>query len=299
VPALDLLDQAAELYVLELSSFQLERTSALNAAASTVLNVSADHLDRHADIDEYAQEKQRVFRGNGAMVINLDDPIVAVMQEPGRELYTFSIKTVADFYLSEKDGIEYLMHSDEILMPLADLPLEGRHNAANALAALALGVSIGLNKTVMCKALRKFKGLDHRMQRVAQLRGVTWVNDSKATNIGACVAALEGYLHKVILIAGGQAKGADMNELAPAIVEKAKIVVLMGKDAPLIKQALEGSSVPVYSAENMVQAVQIAASLASVGDTVLLSPACASLDQFKDYQDRGNKFTKAVMGLTV
>jgi UDP-N-acetylmuramoylalanine--D-glutamate ligase len=298
IPALDLLDQAAELYVLELSSFQLERTSALNAAAATVLNVSADHLDRHADIAEYAQEKQRVFRGNGAIVINLDDPIVAAMQEAGRTLYTFSIKTCADFCLAEQDGIEYLMHYDEILMPLADLPLEGRHNAANALAALALGVSMGLDKTVMCKALRKFKGLDHRMQRVAQLRGVTWVNDSKATNIGACVAALEGYLRKVILIAGGQAKGADMNELVPAILEKAKSVVLMGKDAPLIKQALEGSSVPVYSAENMVQAVQIAASLASVGDTVLLSPACASLDQFKDYQDRGNKFTKAVMGLT-
>ncbi|MDD2722929.1 MAG: UDP-N-acetylmuramoyl-L-alanine--D-glutamate ligase [Methylovulum sp.] len=299
VPALDLLAQDAELYVLELSSFQLERTSALNAAAATVLNVSADHLDRHADIAEYAQEKQCVFRGDGAMVLNVDDPIVKDMQEAGRITHTFSIKTQADFYLAEQEGVEYLMHHDEALMPLAQLPLEGRHNAANALAALALGVSVGLDKKAMCRALRKFKGLEHRMQKVAEVRGVNFINDSKATNIGACVAALEGYVRKVILIAGGQAKGADMNELVPAIMEKAKSVVLMGKDAPLIQKALEGTPVPVYMAENMAQAVQIAASLATTGDSVLLSPACASLDQFKDYQDRGNKFTKAVLGLTI
>lgn len=297
VPALDLLDSSVDLYVLELSSFQLERTAVLNAAAATVLNVSADHLDRHADMAEYAQEKQRVFRGDGAMVLNLDDPVVADMQDASRVTHTFSIRTRADFYLAGPEGDEYLMHHDERLLALADLPLEGRHNAANALAALALGVSVGLDKTAMCKALRTFKGLEHRMQRVAEIRGVTWVNDSKATNIGACVAALQGYARKVILIAGGQAKGADMNELTPVIKEKAKGVVLMGKDAPLIEAALQGSCVPVYSAENITQAVQIAASLASSGDSVLLSPACASLDQFKNYQDRGNKFTKAVLAL--
>jgi UDP-N-acetylmuramoylalanine--D-glutamate ligase len=192
--------------------------------------------------------------------------------------------------------VEYLMHSNQCLMPLAELPLEGRHNAANALAALALGVSIGLDEQTMCHALKTFKGLDHRMQRIAEIRGVTWVNDSKATNIGACVAALQGYKRKVILIAGGDAKGADMNELTPAIKEKAKSVVLMGKDAELIKQALN-SCVPVYSAENMAQAVQISAGLAQIGDNVLLSPACASLDQYKNYQDRGNQFAKAVLGL--
>lgn len=297
VPALDLLDSSVDLYVLELSSFQLERTAVLNAAAATVLNVSADHLDRHADMAEYAQEKQRVFRGDGAMVLNLDDPVVADMQDASRVTHTFSIRTRADFYLAGPEGDEYLMHHDERLLALVDLPLEGRHNAANALAALALGVSVGLDKTAMCKALRTFKGLEHRMQRVAEIRGVTWVNDSKATNIGACVAALQGYARKVILIAGGQAKGADMNELTPVIKEKAKGVVLMGKDAPLIEAALQGSCVPVYSAENITQAVQIAASLASSGDSVLLSPACASLDQFKNYQDRGNKFTKAVLAL--
>lgn len=314
IPALDLLAQKADLYVLELSSFQLERTSVLNAAAATVLNVSADHLDRHADIAGYAHEKQRVFRGDGAMVINVDDPVVDAMIDKDRKTLTFSIKKPADFYLapqpagakfaddstpsgSQADAAEYLMHQDQPLMPLVELPLEGRHNAANALAALALGVAVGLDVPAMCEALRNFKGLEHRMQRVAKIRGVTWVNDSKATNIGACIAGLEGYARKVILIAGGDAKGADMNELAPVIKEKAKGVVLMGKDAPLIEQALKDSSVPVYAAANMIQAVKIAASLASSGDSVLLSPACASLDQYKNYQDRGNKFTKAVLAL--
>ncbi len=295
-PALDLMEQTAELYVLELSSFQLERISVLNAAAATVLNVSADHLDRHADIAEYAQEKQNVFCGNGVMVINIDDPIVNAMQEAGRRILTFSIKKEADFYIAHKGGVEFLMHKKQCLMPLAELPLEGRHNAANALAALALGVSIGLDEQAMCNALKTFKGLNHRMQRVAEIRGVTWVNDSKATNIGACVAALQGYTNKVILIAGGDAKGADMNELMPAIKEKAKSVVLMGKDAGLIKQALN-NCIPVYSAENMAQAVQISASLAASGDSVLLSPACASLDQYKNYQDRGDQFARAVLGL--
>ncbi|MDI1230149.1 MAG: UDP-N-acetylmuramoyl-L-alanine--D-glutamate ligase [Methylobacter sp.] len=295
-PALDLLKLNAQLYVLELSSFQLERTSALNAVAATVLNISADHLDRHVDLAEYAREKQRIFRGDGVMIINVDDPVVYAMRDKGRKIFTFSINKKADFHLAFKENTEYLMHNESWLMPLAELPLEGRHNAANALAALALGVAVGLDEQVMCNALRKFKGLSHRMQRVAEIRGVTWVNDSKATNIGACIAALQGYARKVILIAGGDAKGADMNELAPAIKEKAKSVVLIGKDAGLIKQALN-DCVPVYSAGNMAQAVQIAADLADAGDSVLLSPACASLDQYKNYQDRGDKFTKAVFAL--
>ena len=295
-PALDLLEQKAELYVLELSSFQLERTSTLNAAAATVLNISADHLDRHEDIAQYAKEKQSVFRGNGVMVINSDDPIVEAMQEAARCIFTFSVRKKADFYIDIKDGMECLMHNNESLMPLAELPLEGRHNAANALAALALGKSIMLDLQVICNALKKFKGLDHRMQRVAEIRGVTWVNDSKATNIGACVAALEGCESKVILIAGGDAKGADMNELTPVIKEKTKSVVLIGKDAGLIEQALS-NCVPVYRAKNMVEAVKICASLAEFGDSVFLSPACASLDQYKNYQDRGDQFSKAVLRL--
>ena len=296
-PALDLLADNAELYVLELSSFQLERTSALNAAAATVLNVSADHLDRHDDLASYALEKQRIFRGNGVLVLNIDDPVVSKMEEKGRYAFTFTIKhTNADFYIGIQDDKECLMHDKETLMSLAELPLEGRHNAANALAAIALGVAVGLDKSAMCNALREFKGLDHRMQKVAKIRGVTWVNDSKATNIGACVAALEGYDTKVILIAGGDAKGADMNELAPYIKDKTKGVVLLGKDAQLIKQAIN-ESVPTYAAKSMEEAVKICAEIAEGGDSVLLSPACASLDQYKNYQDRGNQFSKAVLRL--
>jgi len=296
VPALELVEQAAELYVLELSSFQLERTKVLNATAATVLNITADHLDRHADISDYAAQKQRIFAGDGVMVINADDPIVAAMQEGGRRTFTFSINKKADFWIGKDQDNEYLMYGEKPLLPLSELPLEGRHNAANALAALALGMAVGLDGQAMCKALKSFKGLAHRMQRVAEIRGVVWVNDSKATNIGACVAALQGYEQKVILIAGGDAKGADMNELVPVVREKAKSVVLMGKDAGLIEQALN-ACVPVYKAANMQQAVNIAASIATAGESVLLSPACASLDQYKNYQDRGDKFTEAVLGL--
>lgn len=294
-PALDLLQQDADLYVLELSSFQLERTTALNAAAATVLNVSPDHLDRHDGMAGYALEKQRVFRGTGTMVLNADDPAVMAMWNDSRNLLTFSILQTADFYLHPGETGQ-LMFRDRILMATADLNLEGSHNIANALAALALGHSVGLDMNAMCRALKKFKGLAHRMQRVADLRGVRWVNDSKATNIGACVAALQGYQRKVILIAGGDAKGADMSELAPTVQAKTKAVVLMGKDAALIDQALQ-HCVPTHFASNIKEAVRIAASLAESGDSVLLSPACASLDQFKSYADRGNQFAQAVLEL--
>lgn len=295
-PALELLAHPAELYVLELSSFQLERTRFLNAAAATVLNVTADHLDRHANIIDYTEQKRKIFSGDGVMVINSDDPIVVAMQEPGRQVLTFSISKQSDFWIGKLADAEYLMHGKKSLLALGELPLEGRHNAANALAALALGVAVGLDEIAMCKALKTFKGLAHRMQRVAEIRGVIWINDSKATNIGACMAALQGCESKVVLIAGGDAKGADMSELVPVVREKAKSVVLMGKDSGLIERAINGC-VPVYKAEDMQQAVQIAASISEAGESVLLSPACASLDQYKNYQDRGNKFTEAVLRL--
>lgn len=294
-PALDLLQQEADLYVLELSSFQLERTTALNARAATVLNVSADHLDRHHDMAGYAKEKQRIFRGDGAMVLNADDPMVSAMRDSSRPTWRFSIRQKTDFYL-HRGEIDQLMFGDALLMNAADLPLEGSHNIANALAALALGHAVGMDMNAMCRALQKFKGLPHRMQKVAEIRGVRWVNDSKATNIGACVAALQGYGEKVILIAGGDAKGADMNELTPVLREKSKAVVLMGKDAELIAQALN-NCVPTHFAANMKEAVRIAAGIAAPGDNVLLSPACASLDQYKNYVDRGNQFAQAVLEL--
>lgn len=294
-PALDLLQQDADLYVLELSSFQLERTTTLNAAAATVLNISADHMDRHETLADYAKEKQRIFNGNGVMVLNADDSMVMDMQNQNRKTLTFSTKIKADFYL-ERGQANYLMHGEKKLMPAEELRLEGTHNISNALAALALGHAIGLHMPSLCEALRKFKGLSHRMQRIGEYGGVYWVNDSKSTNIGACIAALQGYDQKVVLIAGGDAKGADMRELAPIIAAKTKSVVLMGKDASLIEQAIEGH-VPVCYAANMKEAVKTARNLSGPGDIVLLSPACASLDQYKSYVDRGNKFTEAVMEL--
>jgi len=296
IPALDLIDDSVELYVIELSSFQLERVSILNARVATVLNISADHLDRHDGIKGYAQEKQKVFSGDGVMVLNADDPIVKEMEIEGRETVYFSIQKNKGFHLQNQQGDNYLMNNELPLMRQQDLPLEGSHNVANALAALAIGSVLGLNVEAMCKALQKFSGLNHRMQRVAKVKGATWVNDSKATNIGACVAALQGYENKVILIAGGDAKGADMQELIPAIKANAKSVVLMGKDAGLIEAAINGS-VPTYKVESVQHAVQLAATLIEEGDNVLLSPACASIDQYKNYQDRGDKFTAAVMEL--
>ncbi|QPK62507.1 UDP-N-acetylmuramoyl-L-alanine--D-glutamate ligase [Methylomonas sp. LL1] len=295
-PALDLLQQEADLYVLELSSFQLERTTALNAKAATVLNLSADHLDRHDGMAGYAHEKQRIFRGDGAMILNADDPAVMAMRDNHRTCFSFSVQQTADFYLKCGGEVEQLMMGNAVLMNADELNLEGSHNIANALAALALGHAAGMDMNAMCRALKKFKGLPHRMQKVAEIAGVRWVNDSKATNIGACIAALQGYSRKVILIAGGDGKGADMAELAPIIKDKTKAVILMGKDAPLIDQALN-NCVPTHFAGNMKEAVKMAAGLAATGDSVLLSPACASLDQYKSYADRGNKFAEAVLEL--
>jgi len=295
-PALELLDSAAELYVLELSSFQLERTTLLQPEVATVLNVTADHMDRYQDMADYARQKQKIFAGHGVMVLNADDPVVMAMQQPGRRMLTFGLQEPADFYLQNIDAREWLCHAGQSLLPVQALQLTGRHNIANALAALALGKALALPMAVMCQELRNFQGLAHRMQKVAEIDGVTWINDSKATNIGACVAALQGVQNKVILIAGGDCKGADMRELAPAVQDRARAVVLMGRDAALITRAISNAA-PVYPAGNLQEAVQIAAGLAKPGESVLLSPACASLDQFKNYQDRGEKFIAAVRRL--
>jgi UDP-N-acetylmuramoylalanine--D-glutamate ligase len=296
IPALDLLDESVELYVIELSSFQLERTSALNAKAATVLNISPDHLDRHHTLAGYIEAKQKVFSGNGRMILNEDDATVKDMVVANREFISFSLQTNTGFHLEERLGEIYLMDGTSPLMKQKELPLEGMHNVANALAALALGKTVGLDMQSMCRALRDFKGLEHRMQRVAKVKGVTWVNDSKATNIGACVAALQGCQEKIVLIAGGDAKGAEMTELIPVIKEKTKCVVLIGKDANKIELAINGC-VPSYQAKTIKEAVQIAAELANAGESVLLSPACASMDQFKNYQERGDKFMAAVLEL--
>jgi UDP-N-acetylmuramoylalanine--D-glutamate ligase len=297
-PMLDLLDPNAELYVLELSSFQLERASLLRPAAATVLNVTPDHMDRYPDLATYAAAKARIFSGDGVMVLTRDDPIVAGMELEGRRCLWFglSLDGTEDYGLVKQGGEEWLARCGEPLVPAAAIRIRGRHNLSNALASLALGSSVGLSDSAMVEALQTFPGLDHRMQWVADLGGVTYINDSKATNVGACIAALSGLAGKAVLIAGGDGKGADFSVLRDSVADKVRAAVLMGKDAPLLESAFEGV-VPVVRAANMREAVAAAARIAVANDTVLLAPACASLDQFRDYQHRGQVFVDAVRSL--
>lgn len=297
-PMLDLLDAEAELYVLELSSFQLERSEIFEAKAATVLNISPDHLDRYADLQAYADAKKRIFRGNGLMVLNDDDPAVLEMVEPSRNSVRFSVKTqtTAEYRLEIRDGVEYLIGKDAAVMPASEVRIKGRHNLANALSTIALGDEVGISRAAMVRALREFPGLDHRMQWVAEVDGVSYINDSKATNIGACIAALEGLREPVVLIAGGDGKGADFELLRDAVQQRVRAAVLLGRDAGLLEAALS-PVVQTLRVNNLQQAVPAARQLAQKGDVVLLAPACASLDQFKDYKERGRVFADAVRGL--
>lgn len=296
-PALDLLADDIDLYVLELSSFQLERTSQLKAVAATVLNVSADHLDRYDSIAAYAEQKRKIYHGNGIMLINVDDPYVLAMQEANREVLTFGLQQNADYTVIDTAEGESLVFNARPILAVSELCVVGVHNQANALAALALGQAVGLSEKAMCTALQGYKGLKHRMQLVAEINGVRWVNDSKATNVGACIAALQGFKNtRVILIAGGDAKGAEMSELVPVLKEKVKTLLLIGKDSPLIQQAVN-ECIPVIDAGTLKKAIKTAVKIAESGDTVLLSPACASLDQFANYQERGNIFADKVKAI--
>lgn len=297
-PMLDLLDETADLYVLELSSFQLERAELLEPVVGTVLNISPDHMDRYANIEAYAAVKRRVFRGQGIMVLNADDPQVAAMAEEGRSCLWFGLREDdhLDYAPLTVGSEEWLMCRGEPLLRTRELRIKGRHNLSNALAAMALADALGIAHTSMARALRDFPGLDHRMQWVADIGGVAYINDSKATNVGACMAALEGLDGQAVLIAGGDGKGADFSVLRPVVARKVRALVLIGRDAPLLEEALKEVA-PVFRAKNLQQAVTTARDQAQAGDTVLLAPACASLDQFKDYQERGRQFSEAVRGL--
>lgn len=297
-PVLELLeDQEPDCYVLELSSFQLEYTSSLNARVATVLNISADHMDRYHSMREYVQAKQRVFRGTGVMVLNRDDEGVMAMAEPLRKITTFGFSPAekGDYGLLEKEGESWLCRGDTPLLNSNELLIPGAHNIANALAALAIGEAAEFPQSDMIRALKGFHGLAHRMQFVAESDGVRWYNDSKGTNVGATRAALLGMDSKVVLIAGGEGKGADFMELAPAVRDKARAVVLIGRDAGLIEQALDPECRIVH-AQDMQDAVDKARSLAVTGDAVLLSPACASFDMFENYEQRGEVFSALVRG---
>ena len=311
-PALDLLgDPATALYVLELSSFQLEATRSLELAAATVLNVTADHMDRYATLADYAAAKARIFAHCHAAVINLDDPLVAAMRAgagvdgsgdgAGRKTLTFSVLGAAgaDYGLADRGAVaggEWLVRRDEPLLALDELRIPGRHNAANALAALALGEALGLARAPMLAVLREFRGLDHRTQWVAEVGGVRYVNDSKGTNVGATLAAVSGLPGTLVIIAGGDGKGQDFTPLAAAFRGKVRHVVLIGRDAPAIAAVLAGVC-PVTHEATLEAAVRTAARVARAGDIVLLSPACASLDMFRDYTQRGRVFEQAVREL--
>lgn len=297
-PVLDLLAEDAELYVLELSSYQLETTCSLRAAAAVMLNLSPDHLDRYSSLEEYGAAKARIFQDCAVAVWNRDEPDVArrVPRDGATRSFGSDAPSDGDFGLRVRDGAPWLARGDDCLLPVDALPVTGGHNALNALAALALGDAIGLPVAAMIAALRAFGGLPHRMQRVAEKGGAEWYNDSKATNVGATRAALAGMDRPVVLIAGGAGKGADFAPLRSLVAEKARAVVLMGRDAPLLAQAWAGAA-PLYRVATLEEAVRKAAELAQAGDAVLLSPACASLDMFRDFEERGEAYMAAVRRL--
>lgn len=286
-----------EVWVLELSSFQLETTSNLNADAATVLNISEDHLDRYADMDEYSAAKARILEGCNIQVLNRDDARCMGMARAECKTITFGLSkpgSANDFGIDRADGEIWLMQGTKRLLKASELQVAGLHNVANALAALALSRAINFPMPVLLEALRSFKGLPHRVELVAEIGGITYYDDSKGTNVGATIAALQGLGCKSVLIAGGEGKGQDFAPLNPAVAQHARAVVLIGRDAPLIEAALHGSGVKVVRAQDMGDAVQQAAQLAQRGDAVLLSPACASFDMFRNYEHRAEVFVEAV-----
>ena len=289
---------APDVWVIELSSFQLETTSSLNADAATVLNVSEDHMDRYTDLAIYAAAKARVFQGAGVQVLNREDADSMAMRLPGRKVVTFGLDTPVDDNLGVCD--DELCHGDDMLMPIDTLPVTGLHNVMNALAALALTRAIGCPEDAALRGLVHFKGLPHRVEKVAVINGVTYYDDSKGTNVGATEAALYGMgEQKVVVILGGDGKDQDFSPLKAAVAANARAVILIGRDAPLIHAALKDSPVPMQTVATLNEAVALAHQQALPGDAVLLSPACASFDMFRNYVHRAEVFIAAVQQLTV
>lgn len=300
-PALELLDPARQLYVLELSSFQLERSLSLGLAVAAVLNISPDHLDRHGSMPRYHQAKHRIFHGARCAVVHSDDPLTIPPQAQGRtqlgwrlrepELHGFGLRR-------DEQGRQWLAQGFELLLPVDAMAMHGQHNVANALAALAIGHAAGLPMAPMLDVLRSFEGLPHRCAEVAVIDGVRYINDSKATNVGAAEAAIRGLGagRNLLLIAGGRGKGGDYRALAAPVRAHCRHVLLIGEAAAELAATLADCArcEPCASLE---QAVQRAAALAQPGDVVLLSPACASFDMFSGYAQRGDAFAAAVRAL--
>ena len=297
-PALSLLNRGHELYVLELSSFQLETTSELRPVAATVLNISADHMDRHESLDAYVAAKSRALGGDTVVVTNLDDPLAARLggERCARVAFSTRLHRDAQWCVEGRGSEATIMRRGESVMPVEMVPLPGVHNVANVLAAFALGDAVGLDVGAMVSAVAAYAGLPHRCEAVATRGGVRWINDSKGTNVGATVAAIEGIGARgaVVLIAGGLAKGADFSPLRVPARRHVRCAVLIGRDAGILEGVLSRCT-EVRHARDLENAVDIASETAREGDSVLFSPACASFDMFADFEARGDAFRRLVL----
>ena len=293
VPVLDALDQGgdADLYVIELSSYQLETTSSLELEAAAMLNLTQDHMDRYDSMEDYARAKQRIFMHAKRRVVNRDDSWSRAMGDA--DAFSFGLsqpRNGNEWGLDESRT--HILRGDVEVVDLGDLAITGLHNAANAMAAHALASTLVLPPRPLQQAMTEFTGLPHRVELVARAKGVSFYDDSKGTNVGASVAALEGFRERVVLIAGGDGKGQDFAPLLPAVKAHARAVVLIGRDAPAIAAALADANVALANATSMQEAVEASYALAHSGDAVLLSPACASFDMFRNYAHRGDVFAE-------
>ncbi len=294
-------EKQPQVWVLELSSFQLETTHSLDADAAVVLNVTEDHLDRYdGSMDKYAAAKLRIFHGDGVQVVNRDDARSAAMKIAGRKQISFGLNppsSDADWGISREGALVWLMHGSHKILRADELQVSGLHNVANALAALALCRALDLPLEPLVEALRAFKGLQHRVEKVAEVNGITYYDDSKGTNVGATEAALNGMGKQSVVILGGDGKGQDFSPLKNAVAQHARAVILIGRDAALIEQALQDCGKPLVKARDMDDAVRLASAMAQRGDAVLMSPACASFDMYRNYLHRAEVFIAAVRTL--
>jgi UDP-N-acetylmuramoylalanine--D-glutamate ligase len=296
-PAIDLLAAGdVDAYVLEISSFQMETTRSLRPLSAAVLNVTPDHLDRHGSLEHYAELKAAVIEQAATAVVNWDDPLTRAMGAAHAHAVPFSVREplVRGYSVVTTEGVRWLARDKRPLIRSSDLALTGRLGEANSLAALALCDALGGSIELALQTLRTFAGLPHRCQKVAERNGVVYINDSKGTNVGATIAALDGIAGPVVLIAGGLSKGASFGALAALSPGRLRAAVLIGAAASELEAALAGIC-PTLRATTLPEAVKRAAGVALPGDTVLLSPACASQDMFKDYRERGEVFTRAVL----
>lgn len=290
IPALSLLDEDYDLYVLELSSFQLETTYSLHAAAATVLNVTEDHMNRYVDLEDYRQAKLKIYQHCQTAVVNAEDRLTREDGQQSAQHQVSFAEHQADYWLKTEEGKQYLMAGEQVILPCDQIKLSGRHNYMNALASIALAQAVGVNLAGIQTALTTFSGLDHRFQLAHFAHGVRWVNDSKATNVGSTVAALtglflDGNLH---LLLGGDGKGADFSELKALINQQHIYCYCFGQDG----QQLAALSAQSQLFDTMEQAMKALSKQVKAGDMVLLSPACASLDQFSSFEKRGEEFTR-------